>query len=135
MPEVNWRLLKVAAVTYVVVEGLHILDHLRQGRASPAQVYVAGITGLIAALVVLGVVLAEHRLAPLTAGLFGTVDALGVFSVHLVPPWFFLSDSYFPLHLDAASWISAIVLVLAAAGLALAGWSQLRRSGWQLPDA
>lgn len=115
-------------MTFVVVEGLHILDHLRQGRASAAQVYVAGTTGLIAALVVLAVVLAEHRLAPLAAALFGTVDALGVFAVHLLPPWFFLSDSYFPLHLDAASWISAIVLVFAAAGLALTGWSQLARA-------
>jgi hypothetical protein len=124
-------MLKGCALTYVVADGLHVLDHMRQGRHLATQVYVAGTLGIIAALIVLTLVLRQHPVAPLAAAVFGTLDAVAVLAVHFPPNWFFLSDSYQPLHLDALSWVSAAVVVAAAAALAVAGIRMLR---WPAPQ-
>lgn len=123
--KVDYRLLKACALTYIAADGIHILDHMRQGRTLSAQVYAAGTFGIVAALIVLALVLREDRLARLAAAAFGTIDAVAVFAVHFVPTWFFLSDSYVPLHLDGLSWISAALVVVAALALGGAGAAML----------
>jgi hypothetical protein len=64
--------------------------------------------------------------APLAAAAFGTAAFIGLLAVHVAPSWGVLSDSYLPLHLDAISWLSVVALLVAAAGMALAGASALR---------
>jgi hypothetical protein len=120
------RWLRVFAVGFVVLDSIHALDHLRQGRVLAPQIYAGGTTVLIGSIVVAVLVMRQQRVASLAATVFGTAAALGVFAAHIMPNWFYLSDSYQPLHLDQLSWIIAIAVILDAAALALVGVSMLR---------
>ncbi|HEV3234140.1 MAG TPA: hypothetical protein VG329_06290 [Candidatus Dormibacteraeota bacterium] len=120
------RWLSVFAVGYVVLDSIHALDHLRQGRALSPQILVAGSIALVAAVFVMLLVLRRHPIAPLAATAFGTAAALGVFAAHIMPNWYYLSDSYQPLNLDLLSWIIATAVIVDAAALALVGASMLR---------
>lgn len=120
------RWLSVFAVGYVALDSIHALDHIRQGRALSPQILVAGSIALVTAVFVMVLVVRRHAVAPLAATAFGTAAALGVFAAHIMPNWYYLSDSYQPLNLDALSWIIAIAVILDAAALALVGASMLR---------
>jgi hypothetical protein len=118
--------LRMFAVGYVVLDSIHALDHLRQGRTLSPQIYVGGTTVLLGSIFVVVLVLRRHPVAPLAATAFGAAAALGVFAAHIMPNWYYLSDSYVPLHLDLLSWIIAIAVIADAAALALVGTSMLR---------
>jgi hypothetical protein len=128
---IPWTLahwLRVFAVGYVVLDSIHALDHIRQGRVLSSQIYVGGTTALLASILVMVLVLRRHAAAPLAATVFGTIAAIGVFAAHIMPNWYYLSDSYQPLHLDLLSWIVAIAVIADAAALALVGASMLTSS-------
>ena|GEM_PF-6801580 len=118
--------LRFFAVGYLVLDLLHTADHIRQGRSPAAAVVTLGLLNIATALVVMVLVLRRHPVAPLAAAAFGTAAFIGLLAVHVAPSWGVLSDSYLPLHLDAISWLSVVALLVAAAGMALAGASALR---------
>ena len=118
--------LRFFAVGYVVLDSIHALDHLRQGRVLPVQIYVGGSAALTTSVLVVVLIWRRRPVAPLAATAFGTAAALGVFAAHIMPNWYYLSDSYQPLHLDLVSWLIAIAVIVDAASLALVGASLLR---------
>ncbi|MEA2646811.1 MAG: hypothetical protein QOE92_1894 [Chloroflexota bacterium] len=129
-PRADW--LRLFAIGYVALDSLHFIDHLRQGRILTPQVYVAGTAGLVGSVLVLALVLRRHPVAPLAATVFGALAGLGVFAAHIMPNWYYLSDSYLPLQLDLFSWIVAVSVIVDAAALALVGASMLRADRKQL---
>ncbi|MGI8610280.1 MAG: hypothetical protein ACR2MY_13840 [Candidatus Dormibacteria bacterium] len=120
------RLLPAFAGAYVVLNLLHVADHVRQGRALAPQVTGPGTAVLLVGVLLFVVAWRRHPIAPYLGLAFGLVTAVGLVAVHLIPPWGAYSDSYLPLHLDAVSWLS--VLTLFAAGVAIAVSSTLQVS-------
>lgn len=112
------RLLPIFATTYVVLNLLHVVDHVRQGRALAPQVTGPGTAVLLVGIVLVLLAWLRNPLAPYLGLAFGAVTSVGLVVVHLIPPWGAYSDSYLPLHLDAISYLS--VLSLLAAGVAIA---------------
>jgi hypothetical protein len=115
--------LRIFAVGYLVLDSIHALDHIRQGRSLSPQIYAGGTLALIGSAIVIVLVLRRHPVAPLAAMAFGTAASLGVFAAHIMPNFYYLSDSYQPLRLDALSWAIAVAVILDAAALAIAGAS------------
>ena len=72
---------------------VHIVDHLRRGRAaSPSELYWAGNLALVVQVAVITLIFTRHRLAPLAAAAAGFPLALGFFAAHWLPEWSALSD-------------------------------------------
>ena len=111
------------AAAYVVLDLVHFADHLRQGRALGPQIYAVGNVGLLAAIVVAVLALRNNPLAPLLAALYGIAAGVGVLTTHIIPNWWYFSDSYRGLGLDVWSWMSAWSLVVCGFALAAAGIS------------
>jgi hypothetical protein len=120
--------LTLAAAAFVAANALHTLDHLRQGTGDLATEVLAGGT-VLSSLAVLTFVLAlrHHPRAALWAAVVGAWSALAVSASHIAPHWSAFSDSYFEIHADALSWAIMLAEVLAAAGLGLVGFRELRR--------
>jgi hypothetical protein len=127
------RLLPASATAYVVLNLLHVADHVRQGRALAPQVTLPGTAVLVVAVALAVLAWSRHPIAPYLGLAFGLVTSIGLVVVHLVPQWGAYSDSYLPLHLDALSWVS--VLALLAAGIAVGVSSTFRvasfRGSWR----
>jgi hypothetical protein len=100
---------------------LHDLDHVRQGRDIEPAVIGIGIVGDVIALTSLALAITRHPLAPTAAVLVGFGTALGFLVVHILPDWGPLSQGYPGTPVDALSWVAAIVPILLAAWLGLAG--------------
>jgi hypothetical protein len=100
---------------------LHDLDHVRQGREIEPAVIGIGIVGDVIALTSLALAITRHPLAPTAAVLVGFGTALGFLVVHILPDWGPLSQGYPGTPVDALSWVAAIVPILLAAWLGLAG--------------
>ena len=111
------HLLRASATAYVVLNLVHVADHVRQGRALAPQVTWPGTAVLIVAIALAVLAWRRNPFAPYLGLAFGAVTSIGLVVVHLVPQWGAYSDSYLPLHLDALSWLS--VLALLAAGIAV----------------
>ena len=126
--------LQVAAIGYPALNVVHVLDHLRQGRVLSIEVYGIGTLGLLSGLLVLFLALRDHPEAPLGAAVFGTAATIGVALVHLAPSWGVFSDSYTILRLDTWSWLSADLLMVSGAALAVTGLSSLLGVSRPLPD-
>jgi hypothetical protein len=108
-----------AALALTGADVLHALDHTRQGRVLPAEVYVAGVSGWIALALLLVLVARGHRLAGPYAAAVGLSVAAGFLAVHVAPHWSAFSDPYAAFRPDALSW--ALVVLPIAAALWLAG--------------
>jgi hypothetical protein len=106
-----------AAIALTAADVLHALDHTRQGRELPAEVYVAGFAGWIALAVLLVFVARGHRLAAPYAAAVGLSVAVGFALVHVAPHWSSFSDPYSGFDADALSWALVVVPVLAAVNL------------------
>ncbi|HEV1997293.1 MAG TPA: hypothetical protein VGR61_04070 [Candidatus Dormibacteraeota bacterium] len=126
-------LLPAFATGYVVLNLLHVADHVRQGRALAPQVSGPGTAVLFVAVILAALAWRRSRLAPYLGLAFGAVTSVGLVIVHLIPPWGAYSDSYLPLQLDALSYLS--VLSLLAAGPAIGISSAVALSGTRGPQA
>jgi hypothetical protein len=109
------------AVVLLIAEGLHDLDHFRQGRGIEIPVIALGIVAYVAVLAVLVFASRRRPTAAPWAAVVGFGTALGFVLVHLLPDWGPLADGYPGLSLDAASWASVGVAIMAAAWLGGAG--------------
>jgi hypothetical protein len=123
-----------AALLLTAADVLHALDHTRQGRHLPSEVYVAGVAGWIALAVLLVLVARDHRLAAPYAAAVGVSVAAGFLAVHLAPHWSAFSDPYSAFAPDALSWALVVVPVLAALNL-VARAVQARSGGRRSPPA
>lgn len=111
------RLVTVVSLLGVLTV-VHDLDHVRQGRALPAVLYVVAIAALVSITATLLVLLRYPRWARTAAVAQGVATIVGVGAVHAAPQWSTVTDSYSAAHADIVSW--AIILAMMLAGLALA---------------
>jgi hypothetical protein len=124
------RLLGWATALYAVGLVAHTADHVRRGTdVTTSQVEALGAVSTIGGVLVIALVVARHRLAPLAAVLFGIPTALGVSAVHLLPRWSDFSDA-FPgadgSGVTALSWTVVLVEIVGALAVGLAGLAVLR---------
>lgn len=113
------------SILVLSLEVIHLVDHARQDRPTPAELTYVGALGFVATAVVLTLALRRHRFAPAAAVLVGLGTAVGFVAIHVVPHWSgALSDPYAAAHLDATSWITMLVPALAGLALGVAGLRQ-----------
>ena len=122
------HLLPASATAYVVLNLLHVADHVRQGRALAPQVTWPGTAVLIMAVTLAVLAWRRNPLAPYLGLAFGAVTSIGLVVVHLIPQWGAYSDSYLPLHLDALSWLSVLALLAAGIAVGICSMSLVARS-------
>jgi hypothetical protein len=106
---------------------LHDLDHLRQGRALPAVLYLVAVAALVSLGTTLTVLLRFPTWARPAAVAQGVATVVGVGAVHVAPAWSPFADSYGAAGADAASW--AIIIAMMGMGCALALWAACSRPG------
>lgn len=97
---------------------IHDVDHVRQGRALPAELYVVAVAALVSITVTLTILLRHPRWARTVAAAQGVATIVGVGVVHVAPQWSTVTDSYSAAHADVVSW--GIIIAMMLAGLALA---------------
>jgi len=114
-----WRSDRSLIAANLVLVGLlvmHTLDHLlRQEAPVPSGTAIAGTAGLVVALLVLGLALAGHGLAPAATALVGLGTAAGFVALHVFPDWGVFSQPYADIEVDGLSWAAMIAPALAAA--------------------
>ena len=131
----TWRyaLLRYATLLYAFGLIVHTADHLHRGiDVLTWEVLWAGNVSTILGVVVIVLVLAGHRLAPLLAAVTGISIAVGVSAVHLLPHWSAFSDA-FPgasgTGVTPVSWTVVLVEIVGALAMGIAGASLLRTNG------
>lgn len=109
-------------VTIVILLGVltvvHDLDHVRQGRALPAVLYVVAVAALVSITTTLIVLMRYPRWARTAAVAQGVATIVGVGAVHAAPQWSTVTDSYAAADADIFSWL--IILAMMFTGLLLA---------------
>ena len=90
------RVLRYAAVVFLVALLLHGADHLRRGFdvVSRHGVRWPATSSSSSAVVAVVLVFRRHRLAPLAAIAIGFPSAIGFAAAHLLPHWSSFSDSF-----------------------------------------
>lgn len=124
------RLLKAAACVYALGLALHTADHFRRGIGIVTHhVFWAGNLSTLLGAAAVVLILADHRLAPAVAIVFGFPVAIGVAAVHLLPTWSAFSDSFVHNHLSWMSWTVVSIEIVGAFATGLAGWRiEMRRT-------
>lgn len=107
---------------------VHDVDHIRQGRALPVELYAVAVFALLSLGLTLWVLARRHRLAGVVAFLQGVATIVGVGAVHVAPQWSSVTDSYSAARADVLSWSIILAMMLAGAVLALAAASSARRA-------
>lgn len=100
---------------------VHVVDHMRQDRPTPAELTYVGALGFVAWAVVLVLALRRSALAAPATVLVGFGTLLGFVVVHVVPHWSgAFSDPYGAAGVDGVSWITMALPALVGlwAGLA-----------------
>jgi hypothetical protein len=123
--------LRNAAILYGVGLVLHLADHMRRGTdVLTGEVNLLGTISTVAGVIVIGLVMTRHRLAPVAAIALGFPVAIGVAMVHLIPHWSDFSDA-FPgstTGVNGLSWTVVLIEIAGAFALGLAGLAMVRRS-------
>ena len=123
------------AIVLLIAEGLHDLDHFRQGRLIETPVIALGVLAYVGVIAVVALAFRRRPQAGLWAVVVGFGTALGFVGVHLLPDWGPFADGYPGLSLDALSWASVGLAIAAAAWLGGAGLAvtMLRHRGPSTP--
>ncbi|MEA2477699.1 MAG: hypothetical protein QOC87_1898 [Actinomycetota bacterium] len=125
------RALQVGAAVYLVGLIAHTADHVRRGTdVITPEVFWAGIISTTIGIIVVIMIVARHRLAPLFATAFGFAEAIGVASAHLFPHWSALSDPFIGHQapgITPFSWAVVLIELAGAFAMGVAGWLVLRR--------
>ncbi|MEA2900602.1 MAG: hypothetical protein QOH36_489 [Actinomycetota bacterium] len=112
------RCLVAVTVGLAVLTMFHDVDHVRQGRGLPVELYFVAVFALVSIGVTLTVLLRRHPVAAPVAFVQGVATIVGVAAVHVAPQWSSVTDSYGAAHADLLSW--AIIAAMMTAGLTLA---------------
>jgi hypothetical protein len=128
----QWLLWAAAFFTLAVL--VHNGDHVRRGAdAVTWEVFVLGTLAIPIEIAVVVLAFGRHRLAPLVAAVAGAVLSVGYVTVHFLPSWSDLSDSFVSArNASSLSWGAASLEVAAALILTFVGLVELTRSGWQV---
>lgn len=131
MPDLLHRRLTTATWVFAVGSAVHIADHLRRGQGSVTdELHVAGTLALVLQAVVITLVAAGHRLAPLAAAAAGLPLALGFAAAHWVPQWSALSDPVWEVaDLRWLSYAASAMEVVGALAVGLTGLAIVRQRG------
>ena len=109
---------------------VHALDHaLRQEAAVPAGTSAVGAAGFLAVLLVLGLAVAGHPLAPAATAFVGFATAAGFLALHVLPDWGPFSQPYSDIPVDDLSWVAMVVPAVSGLVIGGVGLSRLRRAG------
>jgi hypothetical protein len=121
--------LTLGAYVFAVGLVLHTGDHLRRGTdVITDHVLVGGYIVAAVSVVTIGLILADHRLASITAAVGGFAVAVGVSAAHLLPTWSAFSDSLPDQGLDAFTWFAVLVEIGGALLVGALGLRELIRS-------
>ena len=120
----------MAALAFWLGVGVHGVDHLLRGlTASPVPVIIAGLIQIVLVNIAVWFVLTDRPAAPTWALAVGFASAALFTLAHVLPTWWFLSDSY----LDPASrgvtsfsWVTALAEIATALGFAVVGLQVMR---------
>lgn len=123
--------LKVAAVAFGLGVGVHLFDHviLRGMDASPIPVIVVGTVQIVFVATALWLALTDRVQAAVWAVGVGLASAVLFTLAHVVPKWWFLSDSFLePVSPGVTwfSWMTAAAEILTALGFAVVGLQVIR---------
>jgi hypothetical protein len=122
------RILRFAAVFFLVGFAVHNADHIRRGASSVTpELFAAGNLAAVVSVVAIVLVLRRHRLAAQVAVAAGFPLALGFTAAHMLPTWSVLSDSFVDGHVSAFSWVASLLEIAGALALGFAGLYVLRR--------
>ena len=98
------RILRWAAVFFLVGFAIHNADHIRRGASSVTpELFVAGNLAAVVSVTAIVLVLRRHRLAALVAVAAGFPLAIGFTAAHMLPTWSVLSDSFVDGHVSVFS--------------------------------
>ncbi len=111
------RLVAVVCVLGVLTV-IHDVDHVRQGRALPPELYVVAVAALVSVTATLIVLVRYPRWARTVTIAQGVATIVGVGAVHAAPQWSTVTDSYSAARADIVSW--AIIVAMMLTGLTLA---------------
>ena len=121
------RVLRYAAVFFLIGFVVHNADHIRRGASSVTpELFVAGNLAAVVSIVAIVLVLRRHRLAAQVAVLAGFPLAIGFTAAHMLPTWSVLSDSFVDGHVSVFSWVASILEIVGALALGCAGLYVLR---------
>lgn len=128
---------KVAAVAFWLGVGIHGFDHLilRGMDASPVPVVVVGVIQIVLVNIAVWLALTDHYSAPIWAVGIGLASAVLFTLAHVVPKWWFLSDSFLePVSPGVTwfSWVTAAAEILTAIGFAVVGLQVMRERAREL---
>ena len=123
----GWKALQAAGVVYALGTMVHTIDHLRRGPDSvSAEVKELGALFTLAAVVVLTLIFTRHRFAPLFAVLVGFSHGLGIVTLHWLPHWSVVSDSFVTHGASLGSWVAVAIEVGGAFAVGLTGFAMLQ---------
>lgn len=139
------RLLTYAAVGYAVGMVVHGLDHAMRGfttddhhAAWPGwlQIVMAVLTLVVSALA-LALVISGQRYAPVAAIIIGFGSFAVFLTIHVLPRWGILSDSFMTAESGAMvttySWATAVLEMATALAFGIAGVRALKQGGDHRP--
>src|SRR5436853_619929 len=121
------RILRFAAVFFLIGFAVHNADHIRRGASSVTpELFVAGNLAAVISIATIVLVLRRHRLAAQIAVAAGFPPALGFTAAHMLPTWSVLSDSFIDGHVSVFSWVASLLEITGALALGFAGLRALR---------
>lgn len=121
------RILRWAAVFFLIGFAVHNADHIRRGVSSVTpELFWAGNLAAVVSIVTIVLVLRRHRLAPQIAVASGFTLAVGFTAAHMLPTWSVLSDSFIDGHVSVFSWVASLMEIAGALALGFAGLAVLR---------
>ncbi|MGK2949671.1 MAG: hypothetical protein ACSLFP_13950 [Acidimicrobiales bacterium] len=131
MPDRLHRRLHAATWVFALGSAVHIADHLRRGQGSVTdELHVTGTLALVLQVVVVTLVAAGHRLAPLAASAAGLPLAVGFAAAHWVPQWSALSDPVWEVgDLRWLSYAASTMEIVGALAVGLTGLAIVRQRG------
>jgi hypothetical protein len=116
------RLLRYAALFFVVGSVVHNADHFRRGTDSVTTWLLgAGYLGMGVSAVAVAAVLFGHRLAPIVATGAGFALATGFTAAHWLPTWSVFSDSFVEGGASPFSQAASLLEIAGALTIGLAG--------------
>lgn len=118
MPTAVRRRLLSVTLALAGLTAIHDVDHIRQGRGLPLDLYGLAVLAVLTIGTTLTLLLLRNRFAGTAAFAQGVATIVGVGAIHVAPQWSSLTDSYSAAHADALSW--TIILAMILSGLVLA---------------